>query len=70
MADEDRSPGFEEPENAGDDARAGWRVLDEQRARIDALRRALIASDKGDASAPFDYESFFTGKPEDDMPSS
>ena len=69
MADEDRSPGSEEPENGGD-ARAGWRVLEEQRARIDALRKALLADEKGGDPAQFDFESFFAGKPVDDMPSS
>ncbi len=70
MADEDRSSRSGAPDGIGEEALAGWRVLDEQRARIDALRKALLADEKGGDPAQFDFESFFAGKPADDTPSS
>ena len=70
MADEDRSSDSGAPEGAGGDARAGWRVLDEQRARIDALRKALLADEKGGDPAQFVFASFSAGKPAGDTPSS
>ena len=50
----------EAPAPAGDDAAAGSEVLEEQQARIAALRVAVLSGRVPD-EAGFDYERFFGG---------
>ncbi len=48
--------------NASDVMRAALRLLEEQEAKLAALRAALIAGEESDPSIPFDFEAFIARK--------
>ena len=48
--------------SASDVVRAGLRLLEEQEARLAALRSALIAGEKSVQSRPFDFDAFVSRK--------
>ena len=48
--------------NASDVVRAGLRLLEEQEAKIAALRAALIEGESSGVSGPFDFEAFIARK--------
>jgi antitoxin ParD1/3/4 len=48
--------------SASDVVRAGLRLLEEQEAKLSALRAALIAGEESGPSTPFDFDAFITGK--------
>jgi antitoxin ParD1/3/4 len=50
--------------SAGDVVRAALRLLEEQDARPEALRAALIEGEQSGPSTPFDFESFIARKRE------
>ena len=52
--------------NASDVVRAGLRLLEEQEARLSALRSALVEGEQSGVSTPFDFEAFISHASEPD----
>jgi len=48
--------------SASDVVRAGLRLMEEQEARLDALRAALIAGEESGYATSFDFDEFIAGK--------
>ncbi len=48
--------------SANNVVRAGLRLLDEQEAKLAALRAALVEGEQSGASTPFDFEAFIARK--------
>jgi len=48
--------------SASDVVRAGLRLLEEQEAKLEALRAALIEGEQSGPSTPFDFEAFIERK--------
>jgi antitoxin ParD1/3/4 len=46
-------------QSSGDVLRAGLRLLEEQEAKLEALRAALIEGEQSGLATPFDLEEFF-----------
>jgi antitoxin ParD1/3/4 len=48
--------------SASDVVRAGLRLLEEQEAKLEALRAALIEGERSGPSTPFDFDAFIATK--------
>jgi antitoxin ParD1/3/4 len=49
-------------ESSGDVLRSGLRLLEEQEAKLEALRAALIEGEQSGLATPFDFEEFLARK--------
>ncbi len=56
--------------NASDVVRAGLRLLEEQEAKLAALRAALSEGENSGQSAPFDFDAFIARKRGTETPAS
>ena len=56
--------------SASDVVRAGLRLLEEQEAKLEALRSALIEGEQSGPSTPFDFDAFIARKRGSQTPAS
>lgn len=49
-------------QSPGDVLRAGLRLLEEQEAKLEALRAALIEGEQSGLATPFDFDEFLAAK--------
>ena len=48
--------------SASEVLRAGLRLLEEQEAKVEALRNALIEGEQSGPATPFDFDAYIAGK--------